>query len=119
MRVAINAELAGLLPTQNPGSVSKIPTVISPPFVGVGTGVVVVSLQLTTLMSNPNITASGNFVRFHVLIVRNPFCMIVNYFRNGSFNGTVRAGAVPADRNSYRLVTRDNHQQLAVVVSQS
>jgi hypothetical protein len=29
----MSAELAGLLPTQKPGKVSKIPTFISPPYV--------------------------------------------------------------------------------------
>ena len=31
-RVAMRAELAGLLPTQKPGKVSKIPTLTSPPY---------------------------------------------------------------------------------------
>jgi hypothetical protein len=35
--VAIKAEFAGLLPTQNPGNESKMPTFASPPYVGFGT----------------------------------------------------------------------------------
>jgi hypothetical protein len=59
--VAINAELAGLLPTQKPGSVSKIPTVMAPPTVGVGGGVDVVSLQLVAPIIRPNVTTNFSF----------------------------------------------------------
>ena len=34
VRVAMSAEFAGLLPTQKPGKVSKIPTFTSPPYFG-------------------------------------------------------------------------------------
>lgn len=39
-RVAINAELAGLFPTQKPGNESNIPTFASPPYLGLGIVVV-------------------------------------------------------------------------------
>jgi hypothetical protein len=39
--VAISAEFAGLLPTQKPGTVSKIPTLIDPPYRACGAALVV------------------------------------------------------------------------------
>jgi hypothetical protein len=40
VRVAMRAELAGLLPTQKPGRLSKMPTLISPPYRAGGVEVV-------------------------------------------------------------------------------
>lgn len=63
-RVAINAEFAGLLPTQNPGNESKIPTLASPPYTGFGAVVDVGATEelvdVGTVVDGARVVAAGS-----------------------------------------------------------
>jgi hypothetical protein len=69
LRLAIRAEFAGLLPTQKPGSVSKMPTLISPPYVACGAFVVVALTVVAAPHEMASDTVTSPVIRFRNRVV--------------------------------------------------
>ncbi len=81
MRLAINAEFAGLLATQNPGNESNIPTFTSPPYFGFGVVVDVGVEELVdvgTVVLGTIVVPTGSVVELLGRVVSVPNVVVVS-----------------------------------------
>jgi hypothetical protein len=97
----MRAEFAGLLPTQKPGSVSNIPTVIEPPVVGTGFGVDDELLQPLIPSTKAKVAASESCLRNGDLMIRSFIPMLFIFFPNVSLGTTVSETSVSKVKNYY------------------
>ena len=77
--VAMSAEFAGLLPTQNPGSVSKIPTLIDPPYRACGVALVVAATREAELQDTAIDAATRAVPRVRKRWCRNRFFITFSF----------------------------------------